>query len=784
MSSTMDRFDQLVAKSPLKTNLASKTYDIINNIIIPCEEIESFYQDSLFYMHLYNSLYIELMNFDIANGNSINALTDVINNLHITFDNTVENTGADNSVVKMGSLVSPTVPDTKYIFTFYLKNFKNYYHNDYAYAYINSMISSSNSGNRKFSFLIKLPTDSVESLGGQDAEAEITVNMQTGVLTAYDTNVYIKVIKGGSGFFKSQSSGISGNLVIKNSDMPIPLVKLGNYGIFKEYFPDGITDLEFTIKNGIIIGIKPLVKGSDTQVTSVRLGAGNTMVDKYKPKIDNIVLLKYDSANENDSSKTFLMQTGSTGIIDDTPAVTIGNIQDIKYFTKTGNYSLNENIEEMTLTLPSRRKRFRKIISEILKTPVQNIFSYLLYQKIYYNCIVCNTSIQLLLRREYLNKESFGSSSKKLEDFRETDKTTLEGFAGPIISHISRMTDNINELRKIAELASKDYVINKDYYANRINTLNETRDIYNESLESLNNVLSNYNQYIHYYQKLKKYASAIIIFLIILIIVTITITVLPMFDFNAKNTYYIIILILLIILTYFYYINFKHVSLYEKFYTPSPGSSAVNKNRGSITGDGSGNYILSRLDCNIKTGDKVYDPTLPGSDSQTLRLNNNNSHIIICNKIFLSTELQRYNITYTALNDGMSSIMYIANNKTFSNDANMYLYKLYLDKKRRGDINKLKKTNFANIIESIKKQITYLFNIILLISFITIILLISLIWFNIATSHINYIFAFAIISIAIIMFYFNSAIIQPTRMIARKNYWSNNNPSKDSLNAL
>ncbi len=784
MSSTMDRFDQLTAKSPLKTNLAQKTYETINSILISCEEIIPFYQDSLFYLHLYNSLYIELLNLDNANSNSISSLTNVVENLHITFDNTTEHTGGSSSVVKMGKLTPPTSPDTKYIFTFYLKHFKHYYHNDYAYAYINDEMSTGTSGNKKFNFLIKLPQDSVDSIGGTDAEAEITVNMQTGALMNYGSDVYIKVLKEGSKFYKTESSGINGNLVIKNTDMPIPLVKLGSYGIFKDFFPNGITDLEFTIKDGAIKGIRPLIKGSSTTVTSVTI-TGDTLVDKYKPKIDKIVLLKYDSSNENDATKTFLIETGISGLIDDSSTKTISTV---KYFTKTsGDYKLNENIEESSLNINSRRKRFRKVISQILNTPVQNILSYLLYQKMYYNCIVCNTSIQLLLRREYLNKDTFGANSKKLSEFENTDgdKALLEGFAGPIISHIDIMTANINELRKIAELASKDYVIDKDYYANRINTLNDTKNDYNESLESLNNVLSNYNQYIHYYQKLKKFASAIIIFLIILIIATISITVLPMFDFNAKNTYYIIILIVLIVLTYFYYINFKHVSLYEKFYTPTPNSNAVNRNRGSITADdGTGNYIVSALDCTKKTGNIIIGQDQIGSDQQAPIIKNNNSHVNFCNKLFLSPQLQRYNITYLALNDVMNSLIYIANNKTFSNDANMYLYKLYLDKKRRGDLNKLKKTNFVNIIESIKKQITYLFNVILLISLITIILLISLIWFNIASSNINYIFAFALISITIVTFYFNSAIIQPTRMVASKNYWSNNNPSKDSLNAL
>ena len=104
-----------------------------------------------------------------------------------------------------------------------------------------------------------------------------------------------------------------------------------------------------------------------------------------------------------------------------------------------------------------------------------------------------------------------------------------------------------------------------------------------------------------------------------------------------------------------------------------------------------------------------------------------------------------------------------------------------MEKKKQVENNKNKSTKLFNFIEIIKKHIHYLSNIIKIISYFSIILLISLIIY----SFIPYLYIFIIIIIAILisilMIYFAFAIIQPTRMIAEKKYWAYVNPSSKTI---
>jgi hypothetical protein len=128
--------------------------------------------------------------------------------------------------------------------------------------------------------------------------------------------------------------------------------------------------------------------------------------------------------------------------------------------------------------------------------------------------------------------------------------------------------------------------------------------------------------------------------------------------------------------------------------------------------------------------------------------------------------------------------VYTIGSKSFSQDANIYLYNLYVEKKRQLEINKVKLTNFFNMIEVIKKQINYLFNIIFFIACFSIILLIALVIYSTAPNLYIFIIILCVVLISILMIYFTFAIIQPTRMIANKNYWAILNPSKTTYSKL
>jgi hypothetical protein len=128
--------------------------------------------------------------------------------------------------------------------------------------------------------------------------------------------------------------------------------------------------------------------------------------------------------------------------------------------------------------------------------------------------------------------------------------------------------------------------------------------------------------------------------------------------------------------------------------------------------------------------------------------------------------------------------MYTIGSKTFSQDANIYLYNLYLEKKKLIESNKIKSINLFNFIEIIKKNMNYLNNIILIISLFSIILLISLIIYSIVPFLYIFIIVICIILISVLIIYFVFTIVQPTRMIANKKYWASVNPSSKTINRI
>jgi hypothetical protein len=84
------------------------------------------------------------------------------------------------------------------------------------------------------------------------------------------------------------------------------------------------------------------------------------------------------------------------------------------------------------------------------------------------------------------------------------------------------------------------------------------------------------------------------------------------------------------------------------------------------------------------------------------------------------------------------------------------------------------------MIEIIKKQVNYLFNISFITVCLIIILLIALILYSLLSSFYILIIILCVIMITLLMIYFAFTIVQPTRMIAIKNYTANSKPSKNT----
>lgn len=440
----------------------------------------------------------------------------------------------------------------------------------------------------------------------------------------------------------------------------------------------------------------------------------------------------------------------------------------------TGSNLLNTDILERanTLkTLPESSKiikdvntsKFKEIIEEIFSQKPENIIGYLLYKKIYYNIILYNIAIQNSIRSRYLNIAkiaNFDSDGTLFSDSGINYATNIK----PVITQITLNTENINELSRSHFVSeNNDFLLEKNEYRNKINALNTLKEEYNKIQDKLNISTKLYNQQFKNYKTIKFYATYVIIALIIIIILTISLSIFPIFSVDVKNSIYIISLIVLIVITYLYYTNFKYVNLYEKFFDYSSAQVAT------------------------LTIDKTIISTCPSSNILiTDFLPTNPSHRANHAKFYtqLLPAINQYNNAYNDLMNNIRMNIYTIGSKTFSQDANIYLYNLYLEKKRQNENNKIKYTNLFNMIEIIKKQINFLFNIVFILGCFCIILLLGLVLYSTTPELYIFIIILCVILISILMIYFGFAIIQPTRMIVNKNYWAIVNPSKTAISKL
>lgn len=388
-----------------------------------------------------------------------------------------------------------------------------------------------------------------------------------------------------------------------------------------------------------------------------------------------------------------------------------------------------------------RKNRLLHTIKEILNNSVETMMGYLFYNKILYNIVLYNLEIQYSIRVNYLNNSNVISNIGGDENYISKNNASI---VVPVTTIIDYMKANMITLKtNLFKQTESDYVSNKYAYTNKISVLDNMKENFNKINNSLNISVKEYNRYINNFIAIKKYANFIIIILIIIIIITILITILTNLTQEFKNNYYIITLIILSTITYIFYNRFNHVNLYEKFTLPDITSIT----RSSI-------YTQNQKTNNIQ----FFNQLVP--------------------------YIKNYTIEMKSLISELKKNIYTIDNRLFSSGTDSYLFKLYVEKKNLNETNRLKKVNLTNMIENMKKQILYLFNIILLLSCLTIIILIGLMIHSIYPFLITYIIILCSILIVIIVVYFVVAIVQPTRMIASKNYWANNRPTETILNKL
>jgi hypothetical protein len=462
----------------------------------------------------------------------------------------------------------------------------------------------------------------------------------------------------------------------------------------------------------------------NTYITSANVNSVDT---KYTPHLPN--LLNTETAK---SRATFVADTGTPSLY--------GLEFNKTYAFPNGVNNINDDID-ITYNTSYRQNRLLYTIKKILANSYETMMGYLLYNKILYNIVLYNLEIQYIIRKNYLT--SIVHTNKGTANYVETQKATI---IAPVVDIIDKMKANIISLNtRLFQQDESDYVQKKYSYSTKYAALEAMKNDYNIIHNSLNRSVKDYNKYINNFISIKKYANYIIIFLIILIIITVIITILTNITEQFKNSYYIITLIILFIITYLFYNRFNHVNLYEKF------------------GLGSTDNI-------------------PASSSSSLLTNEKNNNIFFVNNI--AQNITDYNTKYKEIMSSLKQNIYTTDNQLFSAGADNYLYKLYIEKKNLNEANRLKKVSLTNLIEGMKKQILYLFNIILLLSCLTIILLLGLMLHSTYPFLIIYILILCSILVIITVIYFIFAIIQPTRMVANKNYWANSRPSENILSKL
>ena len=760
---------KLVEKSVIKENYADKTHDDLrNNKLIDCDKIENFYIDSLFYLHLHFSLYLELLNYNINNSFDIITFSNLFNSLNIKFINTpsISTSGINArykitsfSITDQGSGYT-TAPKIKFASTDGTEeDVGTTILNSGVPAYLTSGITGSASNTFQNGDVITFNTPT----GGRAAVGIITVSSGSITRINFSDRGHLYAVFGASSTTTAttavsntattttvtDASGSSqtrtGTITITFT--PVNYVKTASVtNTSKVYTSSGTFSIESAPAGGTnasieaVTDIKPIgyISGTEYQFNFNIFNAYYNSTDPYT----------------NSNTMTSITKNRKPRIADISAYLTLQPL-----FSITTDQAYSRTNLSNIVSSDARFLYFKQVLSKIFEQDVKNILGYLAYQVRYYNIIVLNTSIQRMIYKYYLNNNGINMNIPGIFEENQTNYKILTGIQG----HINDMKINLDNIENDIKSVNNIFSEKKENYPAKIDKLDKNEIEYKTTQDALNNTAKNYNQYYNNYNKLKIYASSIIVFLVILIIATIVITVLPYFNANSKNTYYILVLILLIILTVLYYNNFSHVNLYEKFVSSLIDRTVTPLSFNILNCSDKNNY-------NFNTGDV--------SRNNTNKANNY--------KFFneLTINITNYNKQYSDINAQMSSAIYTTDNTVYEQNADNYLSSMYIDKKRRIDLFRIKRTSLVNLIEAIKQQILYLFNIIFIICLLTIVLLIALILYVNMPQALNIIIIFVSIAIFLIIIYYIYTVVQPTRMIANKNYWANKNPSQETYNKL
>ncbi len=169
---------------------------------------------------------------------------------------------------------------------------------------------------------------------------------------------------------------------------------------------------------------------------------------------------------------------------------------------------------------------------------------------------------------------------------------------------------------------------------------------------------------------------------------------------------------------------------------------------------------------------------LYNTNNAWVRYNNNQFYLV------LTDSINSYTNELTNLLNKVRANIYITGARTFNQNTDNLMIAIQRDKLSKIASFNNKKINLLNMIEVMKKQLSYTFNLILLFCLFLIILLIALLIYSSIPDAFPFIIGISIILIICFLTYFIVAIVQPTRMKATNNYWGNFKPSTTTLNSL
>lgn len=748
------------------------------------------YKDTVFYLHLYNSLYLALYKYNDENNNDVSKFTTLINNLVIKLDTTT--TIITSPATSIGVLVTAgTVASPTYTFTYYTRFLITAYTNTLGSVtkgqvltytvtdkpsgtilytqnnlneYINYDGTTTDAYNAGLTLYTLTFTPAVSSDFTVNTNKYYTRSGSVGsfvyTLISSQPNTYTSATN--DNLTTTQATAIA-NLALITSGNNYTQIELYKLSSSTTANPLTYTSPTPTIVFKVLTPTKySFILNAVSGDSSVSTSTSRTVIDinpyykdylkftykKYLPILTNIT----DFYNPADLTAAIIPITAKEAVSGGAAAIA-ETIYDL---------SINKS-SYSDITLPKttdytdniRQNLLKYILKDILNTRPETIMGYLLWHKINFNVNLYKLSIQYIIRANYLHNSDISTYKLLAKDdlFKSitlvvtTSSAQSAGYPRSTYliatnTYIENMKTNIDTLtNNVFSIDTNDYLSNKYQYTTKIENLTKIKEDYEKIQNSLNIAVKEYNKHLKNFTNIKQYASYIVIFLIILIIATIIITILPTITPEIKSTYYVITFIILSIVTYFFNNRFNHVNLYEKFTIQA-------------------------------------DPINYWSDKTNYAKN----HYYFYNNTI--DNITAFNEAVKKLTNKVRNNIYTIGDKTFTVDANTYLYKLYLEKKNQLEVNRLKKVSLTNFIESMKKQVLYLFNIIVFISNLIIILLLGLMLYSGVPFLLPYIIALCVILTVILVVYFMIAIIQPTRMIASKNYWANNRPDADILNNL